>query len=221
MKQESKVIFEKINEEKDGKLNQVELAKEVEPEDKAEGSEPEEAAMEEGAEEDNMEAGADGDEEPKAEVSAVEEVAEEDGVEAGADADEDPEAAESAREGGAEEDDVEASANDDEAFSAANANDDEALSAPESFLQHVADEDDAEAAEQMANQMMEDLDLDKDGQLSLAEFASGDQTQDKEERDQIKKDMQEEFTFADKDKNGKLSKEEVRAMHAMPMGETA
>merc|ERR1740138_1171436 len=151
MKQESKVIFEKINEEKDGKLNQVELAKEVEPEDKAEGSEPEEAAMEEGAEEDNMEAGADGDEEPKAEVSA--------------------------REGGAEEDDVEASANDDEAFSAANANDDEALSAPESFLQHVADEDDAEAAEQMANQMMEDLDLDKDGQLSLAEFAAGEQAE--------------------------------------------
>merc|ERR1719454_1215249 len=95
MKQESKVIFEKTNEEKNGKLNQVELAKEVEPEDKAEGSEPEEAAMEEGAEEDNMEAGADGDEEP--------------------------EAAESATEGWAEEEeDIEANANDDEAFSAAN-----------------------------------------------------------------------------------------------------
>merc|ERR1719343_1562797 len=103
----------------------------------------------------------------------------------------------------------------------AGADADEDPSAPESFLQHVADEDDAEAAEQMANQMMEDFDLDKDGQLSLAEFTSGDQTQDKEERDQIKESMQEDFTSADKDKNGKLSKEEVRAMHAMPVGETA
>jgi hypothetical protein len=214
MKQESKVTSEKLDEDKNGKLSQAEPAKEVEPEDKAESSEPEEAAMEAGSEEDDMEAGAADAAEPEAEVSAMEEVAEDDDVEAGADADEDPEAEESAREEGAEEDDVEAGADDDE--------DPEA---PVSFLQHVADEDDAEAAEQMANQMMEDLDLDKDGQLSLTEFAAGEQaeaadTEEKEESDQIKKDMQEDFTSADKDKNGKLSKEEVQAMHAMPTGET-
>merc|ERR1740121_957435 len=69
---------------------------------------------------------------------------------------------------------------------------------------------------QMTQHMMEDLDTDKDGQLSLKEFEGEEINVDageESEREEMKKAVQEDFKNADKNSDGKLSAEELQAFN--------
>merc|ERR1712014_134983 len=71
--------------------------------------------------------------------------------------------------------------------------------------------DEAVDVKHMAQQMMEDLDKDKDGFVSLKEVGSENVDGAEEADEETKKAVLEEFRNADKNKDSKLSAEEMLA----------
>merc|ERR1712107_863767 len=73
----------------------------------------------------------------------------------------------------------------------------------------VEDGTEGDSAMDETRKMMEELDKDKDGFLSFKEFLGDDIDGAEEAEDEMKKSMQEDFAKADKNKDAKLSAEEL------------
>jgi len=209
MKKESKPRFDKLDEDKSGKLSQSELDKEEEEPEKSE----ELALGEEADEDDASDEDTEGADEFSEDEAAADDDAGDEDVEQGA---EDEEAA--------DEDDEDEMGLDDEQVSAMEA---------ESGEVEAALVEGTDTVQKMANQMLEDLDKNKDNQLSFEELAGGDDDKQsesaetdnaedeetKKEDEEVKQEMQTHFRASDKNNDGMLSMEELEAFH-QSTGET-